>query len=160
MKPNSRGGKANPVEFTVRRKRRAARSTFSAELKGLVDSIEHMLLPRCSLHRIYRGMAQSPERMIDLLEKGFMHPPLDLCVDARAVYDVVAATGACEPARSKLHLISVKDRMTHGAIRALHWVDARDVLAEGLNTGGNDGALLHGVGNDCKYQAIHEPLGP
>lgn len=98
--------------------------------------------------------------MIDLLEKGLMYLPLDLCVHARAVYDAIAATDACEPAGSslKLHLISMRDRMAHGAIRALYWVDTRDMSADGLTKGGIDRALWHGVGNDCRYKASHEAL--
>lgn len=70
--------------------------------------------------------------MIDLLEGGRLYPPLDLCVDASAVYDAVAATNICELAGSRLkfHLISVRDRMVHGLIGRLHWVDARDVFAD------------------------------
>ena len=84
-----------------------------------------------------------------------MYPPLDLCVDAKAVYDAIAASDACEPAECslKLHLISVRDRMSHGLIRKLHWVDTRDMLADGLTKGGIDRLLLHKVYNDCVYEA-------
>ena len=34
--------------------------------------------------------------MVDLLGGGLLYPPLDLCVDARAAYDAVAATDVCE----------------------------------------------------------------
>ena len=102
----------------------------------------------------------NPRRMIDILEQGLMYPPLDLCVDARAACDAVAATDACEPAESsfKFHPISVRDRMTHGAIRALHWVDARDMFADGLTKRGIDRALLHSVSNNCKHLAAHGSL--
>ena len=71
--PHSDNLKANLVDFNVRRQRRVVRSTFSAELNGFVDSIEQMLLLQCTLHQICCGTAQSPERMIDLLEN-------DLCI--------------------------------------------------------------------------------
>ena len=69
-----------------------------------------------------------------------MYPPFDICVDAQAVYDAIGAPDACEPAGSslKLHLIPVRDRMTHGHIRKLFWVDASDMLADGLTKGGVD----------------------
>ena len=93
--------------------------------------------------------------MIDLLESGKMYPPLDLCVDARAVYDAIAASDACELAECSLtfHLISVRDRMTHGLIPKLYWVDTRDVLADVLTKGGIDRLLLHSVSNICVYGA-------
>ena len=98
--------------------------------------------------------------MIDLLEGGLLYPPLDLCVDARAVYDAVAATDACEPAESslKLHLIPVRDRMTQGLIRKFFWVDTRDMLADGLTKGGIDRTLLHNVSDDCRYKCVHDAL--
>ena len=59
-KPVSSIGKAKLVNFIVRRKRRAARSTFSAELDELVDSIEQMMLLQVILHQIYCGTGHSP----------------------------------------------------------------------------------------------------
>ena len=92
--------------------------------------------------------------MIDLLEKGFVYPPLDICVDAKAVYDAIGASDACEPAGCslKLHRVSAGDRMTHGWIRKLYWVDTRDMLADCLTKGGIDRLLLHKVSNDCVYE--------
>lgn len=42
--PHNVGGLADLVEFIVRRQRRVVRSTFGAELNGLVDSVEQLLL--------------------------------------------------------------------------------------------------------------------
>ena len=56
-KPQGNSGMANLVDFTVRRHRRVVRSTFSAELNGLIDSIWQMFLLQCILHRIYHGIA-------------------------------------------------------------------------------------------------------
>ena len=157
--------KADLVDFIVRRQRRVVRSTFSAELNGLVDSIEQMLLLQCTLHQIYCNTTQSPERMMDLLERGEMYQPLDICVDARAVYDAIAASDACGLAESslKLRLIPDRDRMMHG--RKLYWLDARDVLADGLSKGGIDRLLLYRISNGCVYEARelaipHSKVGP
>ena len=35
--------------------------------------------------------------MIDLLEHGGLYPSFDVAVDAKAVFDAVAATDACDP---------------------------------------------------------------
>ena len=51
--PHSVGGLANLADFTVRRQRRVVRSIFSAELNGLVDSAEQLLLLQLTLHHIY-----------------------------------------------------------------------------------------------------------
>ena len=93
--------------------------------------------------------------MIDLFQKESVYPPLDTCVDAKAIYDAIAASDACELAGCslKLHLISAKDRMTHGLIKKLYWVDTRDMLADGLAKGGIDRLLLHRVSDDCVHKA-------
>ena len=76
--PPSVGGLANLADFTVGRQRRVVRSTFGAELHGLVDSVEQLLLLQITSHHIYTyiyiyiyiycGTHQSPEDMIDLVE--------------------------------------------------------------------------------------------
>ena len=109
---------------------------------------------------MYCGTGRSLERMIRSFESGNMYPPFDRCVDARVAYDAVAATDACEPAGASLkpHLFSVRNRMAHGLVRKSFWVDARDMLADGPTNGGIERTLLHNVGKDCLYQAIHECL--
>ena len=72
--PMSFSGKANLIDFTVRRQRRVMSSTFGAEFDGLVDSTEQMLRLQITLHQTYSGTQQSPEDMIDLLENGGLYP--------------------------------------------------------------------------------------
>ena len=112
------------------------------------------------MHLIYCGALQTPEEIIDLLEHGGLYPRLDLAVDAHAVYDIVAATDACDPlgCSLKLHLISVRDRFAQGIIRQLHWVDTRDMLADGLTNGGVDRTLLHKASNDRQVKLAHQAL--
>ena len=65
-------------------------------------------------------------------------PPLDLSVDARAVFDAVSASDACIPVGSslKIHLVSVPDRIFQGIIRKLLWIGTRNVVVDGLTKGG------------------------
>ena len=60
--------------------------------------------------------------MIDLLEHGGVYPQLDVAVDVRAVFDVVAATDVCDfqECSSKLHLISIRDRFAQDIVRRMH----------------------------------------
>ena len=87
------------------------RSTSGAELNGPVDRIEQLLSLQTTLHQAYCGTHPSPEEMIDLLEHGGLYPSSDVAVDARAVFDAVAAADACDPqgCSLKLHLISVRE---------------------------------------------------
>ena len=91
-----------------------------------------------------------PEEMIIALEEGQLYPPLDLCADARAVFDVISATDICDPQECslKLHFISVRNRMEEGMIRRLCWTDARDMLADEFTKGGIDRELLRKASND------------
>ena len=79
-----------------------------------------------------------------MMEMGQFYPPIDVCVDAKAVFDAIAASDVCDPADGslKLHLISVRDRMATGMIRFLYWLDTRCMLADGLTKGGIDRTLL------------------
>ena len=159
-KPHGDNGEVDFVDFIARRQRRIVRSTFSAEFNGFVNSVEQMLPLQCTWHHVYSGTAQRPERIADLFEGGLLYPPLDQCVDARAVYDAISATDACEFAGSslKVHLISVGDRMPHGLIRNLFRVDARDMPADGPTKGGIGRLLLHNVSNGCKHKVSHDVL--
>ena len=159
-RPHGSGDKANVVDFTVRRQRRVVRSTFSAELNGMVDSAEREVIFTVYIALDILWYSAGSGKNDRQLEGRLSYPPLDLCVDARAVYDSVAATDVCEPAGSslKLHLISVRDWKTHGLIRKLFWVDAKDMLADGLTNGDIDRTLLHNASNDCKYTCVHEAL--
>ena len=68
--PRSKSGRANLLDYVTRKQRRVVRSTFSAELNGLVDSIESMLLLQATVHRVYCGIDASPMDLLDLLENG------------------------------------------------------------------------------------------
>lgn len=85
---------------------------------------------------------------------------MDVGVDARAVFDVVAATDVCDPRERslKLQLISVPDRFARGIIRRMHWVDARDMLADGVTKVGIDRTLLHKALTDCQFKLEHHAL--
>ena len=51
--PSGSFGTANPTVFAVRRQRGVVRSTFGAELHGLVDIIEQVSLFRFTLHPLH-----------------------------------------------------------------------------------------------------------
>lgn len=117
--PTSSSGGANSADSTARMQRIAVRSTCSAESDGLVDSIEQLLfLFPVALPQLYCGTSR-PKVIVDLLERGEMHLPLDSGADAQAVCDAIAASDSCEIAESNLnlHLISALDRLSQGIVR-------------------------------------------
>ena len=69
---------------------------------------------------------------------GRMHFPLELSIDAHAVFDAIAAPEFSMPAEATLvlHLHSIREHVRDGRISRLWWVDTRDMVADGLNKGG------------------------
>ena len=109
------------LEFTTRRQRRVQRSTFSAELNSLVDSLESILLVQVGLHQAMTG--ETPE--FTTLESGGLTPRVDMAIDARAVFDALTAQDAAETSESslKLHVLAFRDRLYRGVCSVLWWTD-------------------------------------
>lgn len=156
-------GNANLLDLFVRRQRRVVRSTFIAELNWLVDSVELTLFfLQITIQLIYCCTTPSFEEIIDLLENEGACVKLNVAVDARAACDAISAIDACEPQgiSFKLHFISVGDRLILGTIRRIHWVDTRDMLANGLVKCGIGRTLLHNARNACPLKLAHVAFPP
>ena len=125
------------IEWLVRRLRRVVRSTFSAELNALIDTIESLVLLQLTLHQCLCGTDESEHQLLLKMEAGALMPPIDLFVDAKSVTDAVSATDVCTPqeASLKLHLITIRDRLSRGILRSVSWCDTRDMVADALTKG-------------------------
>jgi len=130
-------GNCHLLEYVCRRQRRVVRSTYSAELNGLIDSVEITLLVQFMLHQLYRGTDQSSTQLARAQEDGQLYPVVKAATDAMAVFSSVAAPDICDPAESslKLHLLSLRDKVASGTLQSLFWSDTRDMLADGLTKG-------------------------
>ena len=82
-------GESQLLDFVVRRLRRVVRSTFAAELNALVDALETMLLLQLMFHQILCGTSETSTQLVERLENGTLHPPIELCVDAQSVFDAI-----------------------------------------------------------------------
>ena len=156
--PCSRDGTCHMIDFHVRRQRRVVRSTFSAELNGLIDSLEGLLLIQIAFHQLGAGTLLSADTMAKLLEEGSLTPSASLGTDARSVFDALAAQDVGDPAECslKLHLLSIRDRLANGTIKILYWFDTRDMVADGLTKGGVDRKLIVGVTEQGFYKPQYE----
>ena len=67
-----------------------------------------------------------------------MHFPLELIIDAKAVFDAISVKDFSTPAEATLvnHLHSVREQVRDGRIFRLWWIDTRDMVADGMNKGG------------------------
>ena len=150
-------GTCHMLEYVCRRQRRVVRSTYSAELNGLVDSVEVTRLVRILFHQILHGTDQESFDMARAQDEGKLRPHIKAATDAKAVFDSVAAPDICDPAESslKLHLLALRDFVTHGIIESLFWTDTRDMLADGLTKGSVDRAALRTVSGEGRYRPAH-----
>ena len=67
-----------------------------------------------------------------------MHFPIELVIDAKAVFDSIAAAEFSMPSEAALlnHLHSIREQLRDRRVKRLWWVDTRDMVADGLNKGG------------------------
>ena len=155
--PSSKNGVVNLVDFLVRRIRRVVRSTFSAELNALIDSLENLLLLQLALHEVFCGVSDDVGDLVRRLENGQLYPPIEICTDALSVWEAIAAEDCCTPQENslKLHLLSIRDRLARGVLKTLHWTDTRDMVGDGLTKGGVARDLLLSVSRDGQYRMQH-----
>ena len=158
--PAGNGGECTVLEYICRRQRRVVRSTFSGELNGLIDSVELLLVIQMCLHQIWNP-GGSNEKAIDMarqLELGTLVPKAEAVVDARSVFDCLAATDVGELVEGslKLHVLALRERLLSGTLSALWWTDTRDMLADGLTKGSvlRDQLLL--ACNQGIFKTIHQ----
>ena len=145
------------IEFICGRQRRVVRSTYSAELNGLIDSIEKAILVQILFHQIWCACDQSVADMATLQEEGKLQPPIKGVVDAKAVFDSIRASDVCEPAESslKLHLLAIRDKLAAGILQQLFWGDTRDMLADGLTKGSVNRSALQLAQEDGRFKLQH-----
>ena len=88
-----------------------------------------------------------------------LHTALELCVDAKSVYSAIEAKDTKVPSESSL-LSSVqcgRELLDNKRLRALHWIDTRDMIADGLTKGSIDRKALHMVIEKNTWNRIGDP---
>ena len=103
-----------------------------------MDTLDIATIVQFTLEEIFNPGSSKSETMQQLFEQGNLHFPLELCIDARAVYDAITAPEYTSPAEATLvnHLHSIRESVRDGRISRLWWIDTRDMVADGLNKGG------------------------
>ena len=151
---------AHLLDWIPRRLKRVVRSTFAAELNALIDAIESLLIMQLTLHQCYCGTDETADELLAKMESGQLYPPIDVVIDARSVLDATAASEVCTPAEAslRLHLITIRDRMTRGLLRSLSWADTRDMRADGL-TKGSIGPIIWKSWESHDLSVQHIPNG-
>ena len=93
-------------------------------------------------------------------ETGQLQPIIVAATDARAVYDAIAAADATDPAEAslKLHLLAVRDRLRQRVLEAIHWLDTRDMLPDGMTKGSVPREALRKASEESRWAAVHASL--
>ena len=80
---------------------------------------------------------QKASVLADWQEQGWFAVPMELFIDARAVWDSVAAEVLKTPCDKALllHAKSLKEYLMQKQVSALTWVDTRNMVADALNKG-------------------------
>ena len=135
---NHPGGNCLILDYGTKKHKRVNRSTFAAELNAAVDTIDIATIVQFTLEEIFNPLCSSPEAMQKLFLEAKLQFPLELIIDAKAVYDAIVVHEYNMPTEATLvnHLHSIREQVRDGRVARLWWIDTRDMVADGLNKGG------------------------
>jgi hypothetical protein len=124
--------------------RHVTRSTFSAELHASCDSADLGILVNLMLHEITSGPVTS-SRAREMRDSGGYAIPMTLQIDAMSVFAAITATYIKHPAEKGLlsHVQFIRELLDTGVLRALIWIDTRDMTSDGLTKGSVERTALH-----------------
>ena len=124
------------IETVSKKQRNVVRATFSAELRGAGDTMDKALILSQTLHEIATG-DNSSSRARQLHQHGGYAVPMCLYIDAYSVFAAVTATFTKMPADNGqlVHLHFIRELLDNGVLKAIVWLDTRDMLADGMTKG-------------------------
>ena len=104
----------------------------------MLDGINQGLIVQAALHEIEHG-AMSASDLLGVMMRGELSPPLQIILDARSVFDAIAANPVSTPAdrHLRLHLLKAREFIDRG-MTTMWWCDTRMQPADGLTKGSID----------------------
>ena len=129
-------GPVHIIEYFARKQRRVVRSTFSAELNACCDAYEIgrlVTLTYCSCYLPGRSAAQ-----LQVLEhNGKLPMHIVLIIDCMSILETLKQEVVKTPSEATLILLllGLKEALLSHHLKAIAWVDTRDMLADALNKG-------------------------
>ena len=154
------GGTFHVVEFFARKQRRVTRSTFSAELNALSDSLEFNRLLALTMTEILSPQLSARD-LLGLEEKGMLILPMQAVVDAKSVYDALATTDIKAPSEQSLTMLlcQVKESLRTHSLHRLWWCHTEDMISDGLTKGLVSRQALLTLGDTGRWTLLHEAVG-
>ena len=153
------GGVMLFIEWGSKKQKRVCRSTYAAELNGLVDSYESGKVITAAATELHVPNLR-PQAMIRLEESGKFVWPIECTIDAKSVFDSLANAEITPPTESALVfvLLVLKEALQCHTMRTLWWCDTRDMLSDGLNKGAVSRACLIKSANEGLWILQHDPI--
>jgi hypothetical protein len=144
------------LDFVSRSQRRVTRATFTSELQGGCDTIDKGFLLMQTLDEMQTGRISANEALARR-ENGGWAIPAALYLDALSVYTAVTATFVKTPADNGVlvHCLYVRELLDHDVLKAIVWLDTRDMVADGLTKGAVERQAIHEL-MDGKITINHE----
>ena len=149
-------GVFNVLEWYSRKQRRVTRSTFAAELQGLIDSLEIGRVIVYTISELLWARA-TPAQLARAGDCGELPVALEACVDAKSVFDALCASETRTPSESSLILVllQVKEFLRHWVLRSLYWIHTQDMASDGLNKGAVSRHALLAVPMIAEWKLLH-----
>ena len=121
------------------------------------DAIDHGILLSHLLYELEVGPLTAAEARNRRMTGGYI--PLALYVDAKSVYAAITATFIKQPAEKSLlsHVQYLRELLDNHIVKALFWLDTRDMGADGLTKGTISREALHQLMDGWMYiRHVHE----
>ena len=128
------------LDFYARKQTHVVRSTFAAELMAMIDAVQVGSLINLVLTELYSETTIAVTDLAKMQESGKLLLPLEVCVDAKSVYDALASDPIRIPTEKSLyiHLLAMSDLIKRGVLTKVWWIDTKDMASDALTKGSID----------------------
>lgn len=144
------------LDFYARKQTHVVRSTFAAELMAMIDAVQCGSLINLVLTELFSETTYAATDLAKMQESGKLLLPLEVYVDAKSVYDALAADPVRVPIEKSLyiHLLAMSDLIRRGVLTKVWWIDTKDMAADALTKGSIDREVVLLLGETAEWQFI------
>ena len=134
------------IEWSSRKQRHVCRSTFAAELVSCNDCLDMMYVIAAALHELTHG-CQGADVLRQIHLTGQYACPLIVAIDAYSIFSAIVMDHPKIPAEKSLlvQLQWMTEQLLTKKLKALVWLDTRDMCSDGLTKGSIDREALHNI---------------
>ena len=107
---------------------------------AMIDAVQVGSLINLVLTELYSETTIAVTDLAKMQESGKLLLPLEVCVDAKSVYDALASDPIRVPTEKSLyiHLLAMSDLIRRGVLTKVWWIDTKDVASDALTKGSID----------------------